>query len=297
MTLQAQPSVDIQLLIVPYDTARRGWRSGAGPEHLLQAGLATHLDSRGHHVADVQVIEADQPLWETPTAFELMRRVAVAVRAARDAGRFPVVLSGNCNVAVGTLSGLTPASRAIFWFDAHGDFNTPDTTTTGFLDGTGLATALGLCWRQLASTVPGYRPVQADATFLLGVRDLDPPEAALLAESAVTAVSTERISAELPELLGRSQLKDALGYLHLDLDVLDPSVGRANSLPVPGGLLVDQLTAAIAAIRTRVPLGAAGLASYAPEYDSRQGVCRAAFAALETALAEGGHREIFTVVE
>ena len=282
--------MDIQLLLVPYDTARRRWRSGAGPEHLLQAGLTTHLQSRGHSLADIQVIEADpdQPPAEIGTAFELMRRVAVAVRAVRAAGQFPVVLSGNCNVAVGTLSGLTPTRRAIFWFDAHADCNTPDTTATGFLDGTGLATALGLCWHQLTSTVPGYRPVQPEVTFLLGARDLDPPEVALLARSAITAVSTSQIPARLPELLARAPLEDAIGYVHLDLDVLDPAgVGQANFLPVPAGLSVEQLTAGIAAIRTRVLLGAAALASYAPEYDSQQGVCRAAFAALDAILADG----------
>lgn len=121
-----------------------------------------------------------------------MGRVAVAVRAARAAGRFPVVLSGNGNSAVGTLSGLTPARRAVFWFDAHGDGNTPDTLT---------------------ATVPAYRPVQPEATFLLGARDLDPPEAALLAGSAITAVATSQIPARLPELLVRAPLEDALGYV------------------------------------------------------------------------------------
>jgi arginase len=282
-------TMDIQLLLVPYDTARRQWRSGAGPEHLIQAGLCAHLQDRGHTVADIKVIEADpdQPPAEIGTAFDLMRRIAVAVRADRAAGQFPVVLSGNCNSAVGTLSGLTPARRAIFWFDAHADCNTPDSIVTGFLDGTGLATALGLCWHQLTSTVPGYRPVQPEATFLLGARDLDPPEAALLSELAITAVSTTQIPARLPELLARAPLEDALGYVHVDLDVLDPGeVGRANSLPVPSGLSVEQMTAGIAAIRACVPLGAAGLASYAPEYDSQQGICRAAFAALDAILAD-----------
>ena len=166
--------MDIHLLLVPYDTARRGWRSGAGPEHLLQAGLTTHLQRNGHFVADVQVIEDDsaQCPAEIRTAFELARRLAAGVRFARAAGRFPLVLSGNCNSAIGTLSGLGPAPRAIFWFDAHGDCNTPETTASGFLDGTGLAVALGLCWRQLAASVPGFQPVAPEATFLLGARDL-----------------------------------------------------------------------------------------------------------------------------
>ncbi len=65
---------------------------------------------------------------------------------------------------------------------------------------------------------------------------------------------------------------DTVGYLHLDVDALDPGVGQANSFPVRGGLSVEELTAAIAAIRVRTPLGAAALTSYAPEYDPQEGV-------------------------
>jgi arginase len=287
--------MNLQLLLVPYDTARRRWRSGAGPEHLIESGLPAFLEERGHTVAGIQMIEADpeQPLAEIATGFELMRRLAVAVRAVRTAGHFPVVLSGNCNSAIGTLSGLTPERQAIFWFDAHADCNTPNTTASGFLDGTALATALGLCWHQLTSTVPGYRPVGAEATFLLGARDIDPPEVALLAGSAITAVPATEVPDTLPALLASAPLGGALGYLHVDLDVLDPvKVGQANSLPVSGGLSVDQVTASIAAIRARVPLGAAAIASYAPEYDSQQRVCRAAFALLDAVLVEGIDSEV-----
>jgi arginase len=282
--------MDIQLLLVPYDTARQGWRCGAGPEHLVQAGLPAHLQAHGHHVAGIQVIEDDpaQSPAEIRTAFELMRRLATAVRAARAAGQFPVILSGNCNAAVGVLSGLTPAARSIFWFDAHGESNTPDTTTTGFLDGMGLSTALGWCWRAVAASVPGFRAVPPEATFLLGARDLDPREATLLSESKVTVVPVSDVAVKLPDRLAAARLPEGLGYLHLDPDVLDPgTVGRANSHPVPDGLSVAQLTAAITAIRTRMPLGAATIASYAPECDRDQAVCRAAFAALDAILAPG----------
>lgn len=282
--------MDIQLLLVPYDTARRGWRSGAGPEHLVEAGLPAHLQSRGHDVAGIQVIEddpAESPA-EVRTAFELMRRLATAVRAARAAGRFPVVLSGNCNAAVGALSGLTPAARSIFWFDAHGESNTPETTASGFLDGMGLSTALGWCWKTVAASVPGFQPVAPEATFLLGARDLDPLEATLLSESEVTVVPVSDVSVRLPDRLAAARLPEGLGYLHLDLDVLDPDlVGRANSLPAPDGLSLAHLIAAITAIRDRMPLGAATIASYAPEYDGDQAVCRAAFAALDAILAPG----------
>ena len=281
--------MDIQLLLVPYDSGRRAWRCGAGPEHLIRAGLPAHLQRQGHIVTAIHIIEEDPayPPAEIRTAFELTRRLATAVRSARSAGHFPLVLSGNCNTAVGTLSGLTPARRATFWFDAHGDCNTPETTTTGFLDGMGLAMTMGLCWHHLGASVPGFQPVAAESTFLLGARDLDPPEAAFLQGLAITAVSVDQIPEGLPGLLASVPLADSLGYLHLDVDVLDPTVGKANRLPVPDGLSLAHLTAAIAAIRARVPLGAAAITSYAPEDDNDQGVCRAAFAAIDAIVANG----------
>ena len=281
--------MDIQLLLVPYDTARRGWRCGAGPEYLVRAGLPAHLQARGHHVAGIQVIEDDpaEAPAEIRTAFELMRRVATAVRTARAAGHFPVVLSGNCHAAVGVLSGLTPAARSVFWFDAHGESNTPDTTASGFLDGMGLSTAMGWCWRTVAASVPGFRPVEPEATFLLGARDFDPPEATLLSDSKVTHIPVPQVSVRLADLLTAAR-PEGLGYLHLDPDVLDPdTVGTANSLPVPGGLSVAELTAAITAIRARVPLGAVTIASYGPEYDQDQAVCRAVYTALDAILPAG----------
>jgi hypothetical protein len=82
--------MDIQLLLVPYDTARRSCRSGRGPEHFFQAGLATHLLRRGHQVAGPQVIEDDagQSPAEIRTAFELGRRLATAVVRLSNQRRF-----------------------------------------------------------------------------------------------------------------------------------------------------------------------------------------------------------------
>src|SRR5881392_1267670 len=79
--------MDIQLLLVPYDSGQRGWRCGAGPEHLVRAGLAAHLQCQGHIVTAIHIIEDDAayPSAEIRTAFELARRLATAVRSARSA--------------------------------------------------------------------------------------------------------------------------------------------------------------------------------------------------------------------
>jgi arginase len=281
--------MNIALIAVPYDSGARGWRTGAGPEHLLRAGLVHRLQSRGHEVVTETITDdPDQPPMEVRTAFELMRRLARQVRSAREAGRFPLVLAGNCNTACGTLAGLTPRGRSVFWFDAHGDLNTPSTTASGFLDGMGLATAMGLAWEQLAAGIPRFEPVSPELVSLLGVRDLDAPELALIERCGIVRLEQRDLPAGLASALRRPALRDSLGYVHCDLDVLDPRVGRANWLPVPGGFSVDDVTAAIRAIGAAVEVGAAAIASYAPEHDRDGAIARAALDIADAVVAVGG---------
>ncbi len=279
--------MEVELLLVPFDTALRGWRMGAGPEHLMDVGLVSYLAARGHDVeACLLMPDSRSAPAEIRTAFELMRLVAERVRRALAAGRFPLVLSGNCSTAPGTLAGLTPRSRGVFWFDAHGDCNTPETTTSGFLDGMALATAMGLCWRQMTAAIPGFLPVQPDSVLLLGARDLDPPEADLISRSALTALSptdlrTSRLDRELTRI--RSRLDAA--YLHCDLDVLDPTEGQANPFPAPNGLSVAEVEGFVRAIGQAVPLVAAAVTAYAPEHDVDGRISHAAFRMIEAMLA------------
>jgi arginase len=258
----------IQILAVPYDTARRGWRMGAGPEHLVANGLPARLEAEGHSV-DVAIVEPHREApAEIATAFDLMARISDAVRAAVRQGAFPLVLSGNCNSAIGTLSGLTPRERSVLWFDAHGDANTPETTTTGFLDGTGLAAAMGWCWRGMTKQVPGFQAVSSKNVLLLGARDLDPDEQALLDDADVKRLSAaEIVDGRLPPAI--AALPGGAAYLHCDLDVLDPSEGQANPFPTPAGLSVAELEQAIATIGGARPIAAAAVTAYAPEYDER----------------------------
>jgi arginase len=261
---------------------------GAGPEHLLEEGLEARLAAQGHAVTRC-IAEPAQPTAEIRTAFELMGLVAEQTRAARARGAFPLVLSGNCNTAPGTLAGLTPARRGIFWFDAHGDCNTPETTETGFLDGMGYAVALGWCWRGLAERVPGFASVVAEHALLLGARDLDRAEGNLIAASKLTCLAPAdlragRLAAELARLDG--QIDSA--YVHCDLDVLDPAEGRANQLPVPGGLSVGDVETMIRQIGQSVLVHAGAVTAYAPEYDSDGRVAQAAFRIIDAVLGAAG---------
>ncbi|HEX6040499.1 arginase family protein [Longimicrobium sp.] len=148
--------MDIRLIAVPYDSGIRGWRMGAGPDRLLDAGLEEQLRAAGHTVSAERVELAAEAVPEIRATFDLAARLSERVSAARAAGALPIVLAGNCASALGTLAGLADDEPGIVWLDAHGDFNTPETTRSGMLDGMALAIATGRCWTEMAGTIPGF---------------------------------------------------------------------------------------------------------------------------------------------
>ena len=260
--------MDIQLLAVPYDSGNRGMRMGAGPERLLDAGLERALRENGHTVhTRIAELTADWQA-EIQTSFELMRMLSAAVREARESGRFPIVLAGNCNTAVGTLAGLGAQSTGVAWFDAHGDFNTPETTRSGFLDGTAVAIITGRCWTQLAATIPEFSPIPDDRVCLIGTRDLDSLESALLDESSVDIIEPRQLRSSLPRVLEKIREHVDSIYVHLDLDVLDSAVAAANSYAISGGLTLEDLDHALAQIAARFRIAGLTLSAYDPAVDT-----------------------------
>ena len=277
--------MDIRLLLVPYDSGQRNVRMGAGPGHLRAAGLEAHLAGQGHEV-DVQVVEPSTMKWqaEVQTSFELMRAVAEQVRAARAANRFPLVLSGNCLSAVGVIAGLGPQT-GVMWIDAHGDFNTPQTTMSGFLDGMTLATATGRCWAELAHSIEGFEPVPDNAVVMFGTRDLDPGEGPALARTEIVRLGASATLGEIEPVLETIAQSIGKFYIHLDMDALDPSVGRANGYAARGGFSSENLQTLLASIAGQLPVQALTVASYDPAYDTDGAVSAVAFQAVATVLA------------
>jgi len=277
--------VDIELILVPFDSAQRGVRMGAGPEALVAAGLPARLERAGHRVACAPV-EPPAGSWraEIRTAFELAAGVAERVRGARRAGRFPLVLTGNCSAAVGVVAGLGPGA-SVLWCDAHGDFNTPETTTGGFLDGMALAAVTGRCWVAMTAQVPGFAPVPEAAVWLAGARDLDAVERVALDRSAVRRVPAATIGPAFAREVRSGLGGDAPLYLHLDLDVLDPADGRANPYAAPGGVRAASLVAFCEALGTPTALT---VSAYDPTCDGDGRVRDAAFAAIEALVVPRG---------
>lgn len=269
--------MDIQLLAVPYDSGNHRARMGAGPEALLDAGLERALRENGHSVR-TRVAELAPGSWraEIQTSFELMRMLSGAVREARESGKLPIVLAGNCNTAVGTLAGLGTDSTGVAWFDAHADFNTPETTASGFLDGTAVAMITGRCWTQLAATVPGFEPVPDDRVCLIGTRDIDSLEGGLLDESAVDVIEPRKLRSDLGLVLASIKQRVRNMYVHLDLDVLDARVAAANSFAAKGGLTIDDVEYALSEIARQFQIAGITLSAYEPAADTDGAAAEAA---------------------
>ncbi|WP_100499648.1 arginase family protein [Geodermatophilus chilensis] len=282
----------VRLLYVPFDSGVRDARMGAGPLALARAGAAERLRRRGHEV-DEQVLEpASDWRAEAQTAFELHAVVADAVRGARRAGRLPLLLAGNCNTTLGVLAGLAEPGRRVglVWLDAHGDLNTPETTSTGFLDGQGLAMVLGWCWRTATSRVEGFEPLPERQTLLVGARDLGAAEEAALRASDVRwlppdlARDAGAVAAALDELATRADVV----HLHVDLDVHDPdAVAPANGYAVGDGLLAADVLRLVEQAAERLPVVSATLASWDPAHDRDGRVQEAALELLARLVAVG----------
>ena len=269
----ASPLMNVHLIHVPYDSGHRAVRMGAGPVHFAANGAADRMRAAGHAV-DERWIERDQTLrGEIESAFELDRLLAGAVAAARDGGALPIVLAGNCITSLGTVSGLGATDLGVVWFDAHPDLHTPESTTSGFLDGMALSLLMGRCWHEMAATVPGALPIASYRIAMVGVRDVDPGEQApLLAEGGIARVLVEDVR-RLGAAAALAPALDALArevrrvYVHLDLDVHDSVDAPVNAFRTPPGLLRSEVRDAVRAIVARFEIAGAALTAYDPSVD------------------------------
>lgn len=197
-------------------------------------GIPYHLDE---YLPDLdfplrpgEIVSADLPsadVWERLAA--LYGLVARTVADAAVRSDCPLVVSGDCTTALGTVAGLQRAGvdAGVVWLDAHGDVQTLETTASGYLGGLPLRLLTG--YRpELIATRLGLEPVPERRIVLVGARDLDPPEVTYLAGAQIRRSEVAVLgAADLPE---QGPL-----YVHLDLDVADPADLPGLRYPAPGG--------------------------------------------------------------
>jgi arginase len=141
--------------------------------------------------------------------------------------RVPLIFAADCVSALGALKGLAAQRPQVLWYDAHGDFNTPQTTPSGFLGGMPLAMLVGRGDLQYMQGL-GLEPVPEDHVTITDARDLDPEEGEALRASRL------RHLPHVSDLLA-APLPDGPLYIHMDTDVVDPAEMPGMSYAAPGG--------------------------------------------------------------
>jgi arginase len=275
----------VRLIGVPtdYGANRRG--VDMGPSAIRYAGLAERVEAvvacedAGDLAAarpeetDPETEEFDGRARFLPAVKDVVGRLEARVADALADGTTPVVLGGDHSIAVGSLRATArDAEVGVVWFDAHGDFNTPETTPSGNVHGMSLAAALGV--GPFAGV--GWAPAGIDPEHvaLVGLRDLDPGERRALRASDVAAytmndVDERGIASVVEEALGvATRAADGI-HVSLDLDWLDPDEAPGVGTPVRGGVTYREAHAAMESVAGTGALRSMDVVEVNPIMDER----------------------------
>jgi arginase len=260
----------IHLIEVPSHAGDDRHPSSAGPGRLVEAGAAA-LEVLGHRVTR-EVIDAGVPFRDTASSSAAVnRKVARSVSGTVAAHRFPFVLAGSCAVAHGVLGGFDHRDTGIVWIDAHADFNTPETTISGFFPGMSLAVIVGDCYRSYWADIGDNTPVPEEAIALFGVRALSPEaERDRLERSSLQVVAWRNGRPQRDIRVALDELASRVGevYLHVDLDGFAPEIAPGVvDTPVPGGLSMGDAEAILLGVADRFRVRAATIATFNPDRD------------------------------
>ncbi|WP_108662345.1 arginase [Acuticoccus kandeliae] len=234
-------------------TYRRGCLMG--PAALRTAGIVETLTELGHTIAeDFDIVPDAVAIDDAPYApahhigemagwtRAIRRAIGIAVRA----GHIPILMGGDHSIAAGSLAGVadTDPKAHVLWLDAHPDFNTIRTTTTGNLHGIPVAIAAGLDGADLIYGGP-ITPIDPTRITMIGIRSVDRDERALLKAHGVVVHDMRVVDEFGVGHLIRDTIRrvsEAGGHLHvsLDVDFLDPDIAPAVGTTVPGGATVRE---------------------------------------------------------
>lgn len=289
----------VSIIGVPMDLgqARRG--VDMGPSALRYAGLDNRLSWLGYEVIDNgnipipirDMLPAEGGIKFLPAVVQACEAMYQAGQEAIAAERLPLFLGGDHSIAVGTVGGVTHASPAgLMWIDAHGDFNTPQSSPSGNLHGMPLAALLGLGAPELVNLGrPGPKLTAADVV-LIGVRDLDPGEKKSLRESRIKVYTMREIdergmAAIANEALARLSHLSRI-HVSLDMDSLDPNEAPGVGTPVPGGLTYREAHLLMEIIADCACVGSVDVVEINPILDERNRTAKMALALIASLLGQ-----------
>lgn len=289
-------SVPISLIGLPYMCGTRapnaGYSFALGPTVLLDdQNVPSAIRDAFDDVEVTMIDDVDEPSSrETggdhrllPVGDQMARilaqnmRLATLVAEARARGRVPITSIGCCSAALGMVGGVGNANGDIgmIWFDCHGDAKTPDTSENGFFEGMPVTTIAGKCWPRLRRKIPGFREIPEERIVTIGLQEqfsaTGRPDAGDALGRTVHKLDFEKngferaIELALDDLMTRCKQV----YVHIDVDVLDPTVLKPSTHIAPGGLTSEQLGKALEMIGNRFHILALAWSAFDPTIDPR----------------------------
>lgn len=243
--------MSIRIVTVPYRYDEQDDGLGRGPRALLQAGLRRRLKGVGVDTADPVEAHLQDEERTGSLAVKIGRlgaHTAELVCNGVTAGDPVLVLAGDDTAAIGVISGLqraygSEANIGLVWIDAHADFNTPETSYSGILAGMPVAILAGLAgplWREAAQL---RTPLPTERILIAGPREIDEKEEVLLRSTNVRVLTSDEVrqSTRFENAIDRFAMSVDHIALHIDLDILDPTLVPSASTPSPNGLTIKQL--------------------------------------------------------
>lgn len=249
--------MNVHILEMPLDLGASRHGSDMGPSAVRLAGIKQRLESLGHTTFEHADIFRPEPQEYqqigNPKAKYLRPIVKACASLARSVekiasdGDFPLVIGGDHSVVLGSLAGLAASARkknekiGVLYVDAHGDFNTAETSPSGNVHGECLSASAGIGISELVNLYFEGRKVDPKNICFVGCRDLDPGEKILMKEAGATVFTMSDIDRQgFPAVVRKVSdfFKSHADIVHVsfDMDVLDPMFAPGTGIPLPGGL-------------------------------------------------------------
>jgi len=210
-----------------------------------------------------------------PEVKEVCSSLIREVKKVVNNGKKPLVFMGDDSSIVGVGYGLYQSMKepfGIVYLDAHGDINTPETTISGCLFGQGLAHLIGLGHSELLSLNNNQAAIHHDNKVMIGQRNLDPGERKLIQEKNILLFSPSDVDGNLNDVLQRiknkfekNEIKNI--YLHIDQDVVDPTISGASLCQEHNGISDKELFSIVKFVKQNFDICALSIGNYHPSID------------------------------
>ncbi|MBP3709693.1 MAG: arginase [Treponema sp.] len=249
--------MNIHIIEMPLDFGASRHGSDMGPSAIRLAGLRTKLESLGH-----TLVKYNSPIQINPQEYEEVGNLkakylkpitsacvelAKEVEASYTAEEFPLILGGDHSIVLGSLAGVSAFAKknnkklGVLYVDAHGDFNTPETTPSGNIHGECLAASCGLGLPELTNLYFDGQKVDPHNVCFVGTRDLDVGEKDIMRKAGVTVFTMSDIErqgfpAVVTQVVDFFKAHADIVHVSFDMDVLDPMFAPGTGIPLPAGM-------------------------------------------------------------